>query len=71
MSTAAALLAEVEAAISTTLVSQSYSAPGGRTKQMAYLATLSKFRRELIEEMSAGSGSGGSMASLCQMEGAR
>lgn len=71
MASTADILTEVETAISNTLTAQSYSAPGGRQKQMADLTALMKFRRDLMDEISMSSANGGSMASLCVMEGAR
>lgn len=71
MSSAVVLLAEVEAAISNTLTAQSYSAPGGRQKQMAALSELRKFRTELLQEITTNGSGNQSMASLCSIEGAR
>ncbi len=65
MASAASLLEEVETAISHTLTAQSYSAPGGRQKQMADLKALMQFRKELVDEVA--NTSAGSMASLCEL----
>ena len=65
MATAAELLAEVNTAISNTLTAQSYSAPGGRQKQMAALKDLRAFRAELLAEVRAESA--GSMVTLLEM----
>lgn len=68
MSNAVTLLSEVEAAISKTLTSQSYSVPGGRQQQMADLKALKDFRRELIDEVANATGNSGAMSSLLQLE---
>lgn len=65
---ASELLEDVSTAIRNTLTAQSYSAPGGRQKQMADLKALMQFRRELLDEVSASSDGGGSMCSLLSME---
>ena len=67
MATAQELLTQTETAISNCLTAQMYSAPGGRQKMMAQLATLIEFRNELIEEIANADGDG-SMVSLLRME---
>lgn len=67
MATAAELLAEVETAISACLTAQTYSI-AGRSKAMAQLAELRKFRQELKDEISTSSNSSGSMVSLLKFE---
>lgn len=67
MTTASDLLAATNAAILKTLTSQEYELPGGQRKQMAKLAELRALRSQLIDEVSNGSESGGSMCSLLQM----
>ena len=66
---ASELLEDVSTAIRNTLTAQSYSAPGGRQKQMADLRALMQFRKDLMDEVSAASEGGGSMCSLLQMWG--
>lgn len=70
MATPQELLTQTEAAITACLSAQSYSI-AGRQKSMAQLAELRSLRRELIEEIAAEADSGGSMASLGSMGGAR
>lgn len=70
MATASELLTQVESAITACLTAQSYTV-AGRSKQMAQLAELRNFRKELLDEINAGSESSGSMCSLGQMEPVR
>lgn len=70
MATASELLTQTEAAITACLTAQSYTV-AGRMKSMAQLATLRDFRRELLDEIAAGSESGGSMCSLGSYSEAR
>lgn len=65
MATASELLAQVETAISNCLTAQSYSV-AGRQKTMAQLRELREFRKELVDEIS--NGSGDSMCSLLSLE---
>ena len=65
MTTANDLLTNVNAAIVSCLSAQSYSV-AGRQKTMAQLSELRKFRQELLDEISNGSGGGG-MATLLSM----
>lgn len=62
MATASDLLAEVNAAISKCLLSQSYSMEG-RQNQRARLQELQLLRRELLQEIQD-EGNGGGMSSL-------
>lgn len=65
MTDASTLLDQVNTAISGCLTAQSYSV-AGRQKTMAQLSELRKFRQELLDEISNGSGGGG-MATLLSM----
>jgi hypothetical protein len=51
MATTAERLAEVDAAISATLLAQSYAAPGGRSKTMASLKDLTDLRDRLATQL--------------------
>lgn len=63
MASASELLESVESAIANCLTAQSYSI-AGRQKTMAQLSQLREFRKELLNEISNGNSSGGSMATL-------
>jgi hypothetical protein len=67
MTSASEHLANVNAAITACLTAQSYTV-AGRTKQMAQLAELRKFRQELLDEINAGESSGGMCSLGIQME---
>lgn len=66
--TATEELALVDAAITSCLTAQAYSAPGGRSKTMANYAALTKRRDELLNQISTASESSGGMCSLLRME---
>jgi len=65
MTTPAEMLAAVEANILKTLTSQEYQGPGGIRQRRADLDAATKFRRELLEEIS--NSSSGSMCSLLSL----
>lgn len=61
------LLDAVNAAILNCLTAQSYSV-AGRAKAMAQLKDLQAFRQQLMDEISNGTSSSGSMATLLSMQ---
>ena len=63
------LLDAVNTAILNCLTAQSYSV-AGRAKAMAQLKDLQAFRQQLMDEISNGTSSSGSMATLLSMQGA-
>jgi len=67
MASPSELLAQVETAITGCLTAQAYSV-SGRSKAMAQLRDLREFRASLLDEISAGSESSGSMCSLLRLE---
>jgi hypothetical protein len=63
MATAQDLLDQTNEAITKALAAQDYTI-AGRNKRMAELRDLKAFRRELMDEIAAGSSGNGSMATL-------